>query len=58
MSDLSQCDDCQVCRGCSRRWCSAWEVSPGEGDGLCVDCWCTEGADVELAEYVRRGWAS
>ncbi len=33
------------CRDCGRSWCRAEEASPGEADGLCVDCADDGGGD-------------
>jgi len=38
------CEACTICLGCGAKWCRDEQVSPGEGDGLCVSCWETEDA--------------
>lgn len=39
---FTKCEDCTYCKGCGRKWCRAEEVSPGEQDGICRECWATE----------------
>jgi hypothetical protein len=41
---IDPCDDCTRCLGCGARWCRAEVVSPGEADGICLDCYETEDA--------------
>lgn len=36
------CDAPWYCVGCERPVCPRCEVSPGEADGLCPECWWTE----------------
>jgi hypothetical protein len=41
---MTDCDDCTTCIGCGLRWCRANDVSPGEAERLCVDCFEMEDA--------------
>ena len=36
------CPACTRCVACDNPWCRDDTVSPGEGDGICTDCFETE----------------
>jgi hypothetical protein len=46
---MSDCEACAVCVGCGLRWCRDENVSPGEADGICRDCYETEDPEVAVA---------
>jgi hypothetical protein len=36
---MSDCEACTTCATCGRVWCREDETSPGEGSGICRDCY-------------------
>jgi len=45
MSPLDEC--CRRCQACERVWCCDNDVSPGEDQGICRDCFDVEDTRTE-----------
>lgn len=59
MSRLEDC--CRRCAACERVWCSETDVSPGEDQGICRDCFDVEDTRTEadlLAAHDGAGFVS
>lgn len=69
---VNDCEACTTC-DCGRTYCRDNEVSPGEMEGKCSDCWAellaahdgagwvsewSQIADNELGSWVGRGWSA